>query len=72
MCTLIFKTPAQTELNEEAIVTMKNFNISIKDIQNKPFEKFMQENLAYAPKNSPRKDGPDATKEIIKVRYNHF
>jgi hypothetical protein len=48
MCTLIFKTPAQTELNEEAIVTMKSNNISIKDIQNKPFEKFMQENMADA------------------------
>lgn len=50
---------------------MQAMNISLKDIQNKPFDKFMQENIADAQKNSPR-GKTDASKEIVKVRYNHF
>ena len=32
----------------------------------------MQDNLANASKNLAKGPGADATKEIIKVRYNHF
>jgi hypothetical protein len=70
MCNKIFKNQLQNELTDEAAHVMNQFNISLKDIQNKPFEKFLAENLAEVQKSSPR--GLDAPKEIIKVRFNHF
>lgn len=51
MCNLIFKTPDQTILSEDAVHAMRSLNIALKDIQNKPFEKFMQENMADVQKN---------------------
>ena len=46
------------KLSEETMAVMNALNISIKDIQNKSFEKFHLEN--------------PGEKKVILVRYNHF